>query len=186
LKALGATAASSGGVALFHVAGSTPEAKAAGSAWPPDGIRSTVVTREMLTAARNELTTAATDASLDAVSLGTPHFSLTEFEKLAELLREPGDFVLPVWISTSRAVLQQARERGLLEGLEAAGARIVVDTCTYLVPILADSVRTAMTTSGKWAWYAPANMGIQVVLGTLAECVASARAGRVIRDDSAW
>jgi predicted aconitase len=186
LKALGATAASSGGVALFHVAGSTPEARAAGSAWPPDGIRSTVVTREMLTAARNELTTAATDASLDAVSLGTPHFSLTEFEKLAELLREPGDFVLPVWISTSRAVLQQARERGLLEGLEAAGARIVVDTCTYLVPILADSVRTAMTTSGKWAWYAPANMGIQVVLGTLAECVASARAGRVIRDDSAW
>ncbi|WP_297360266.1 aconitase X catalytic domain-containing protein [Mycetocola sp.] len=186
LKALGATAASSGGVALFHVAGSTPEARAAGSAWPPDGIRSTVVTREMLTAARNELTTAATDASLDAVSLGTPHFSLTEFEKLAELLREPGDFVLPVWISTSRAVLQQARERGLLEALEAAGARIVVDTCTYLVPILADSVRTTMTTSGKWAWYAPANMGIQVVLGTLAECVASARAGRVIRDDSAW
>ncbi len=186
LKALGATAASSGGVALFHVAGSTPEAKAAGSAWPPDGIRSTVLTRGMLTAARDELTTAATDAPLDAVSLGTPHFSLTEFEKLADLLREPGDFAVAVWISTSRAVLAEARERGFLDVCERAGARIVVDTCTYLVPILADSVRTAMTTSGKWAWYAPANMGITVVLGTLAECVASARAGRVIRDDTAW
>jgi hypothetical protein len=186
LKALGATAASSGGVALFHVAGSTPEAKAAGSAWPPDGIRTIVLTRDMLTAARDELTTAATDAPLDAVSLGTPHFSLTEFGKLAELLREPRDFALPVWISTSRAVLAEARERGFVEVCERAGARIVVDTCTYLVPILADSVRTAMTTSGKWAWYAPANMGVNVVLGTLAECVASARAGRVIRDDTAW
>jgi predicted aconitase len=186
LKALGATAASSGGVALFHVAGSTPDAKAAGSAWPPDGIRSTVLTRDMLTAARDELTTATTDAPLDAVSLGTPHFSLTEFEKLAELLRDPGDFAVPVWISTSRAVLAEAREHGFLEACERAGAQIVVDTCTYLVPILADSVRTAMTTSGKWAWYAPANMGVNVVLGTLAECVASARAGRVIRDDTAW
>ncbi|MET0843799.1 MAG: aconitase X catalytic domain-containing protein [Mycetocola sp.] len=186
LKALGATAASSGGVALFHVAGSTPEAKAAGSAWPPDGIRSIPLTREMLTAARDELTTAATDAPLDAISLGTPHFSLTEFEKLADLLRGPGDFALPVWISTSRSVLAEARERGFLEPCERAGAQIVVDTCTYLVPILADSVRTTMTTSGKWAWYAPANMGINTVLGTLAECVASARAGRVIRDGSAW
>ena len=62
----------------------------------------------------------------------------------------------------------------------------MVDTCTYLVPILSETVRTAMTTSGKWAWYAPANMGINVVLGTLAECMASARAGRVIRDESAW
>jgi hypothetical protein len=61
-----------------------------------------------------------------------------------------------------------------------------VDTCTYLVPILSDSVRTAMTPSGKWAWYAPANLGIDVVFGTLAECIASARAGRVIRDESAW
>jgi predicted aconitase len=186
LKALGATAASSGGVALFHVAGATPEAKAAGSAWPADGIRTVVITRDVLTAARDELTTAATDAALDAVSLGTPHFSLTEFGKLAALLSEPGEFAIPVWISTSRAVLAEAREQGFLETCERAGARIVVDTCTYLVPILADSVKTAMTTSGKWAWYAPANMGMNVVLGTLAECVASARAGRVIRDESAW
>jgi predicted aconitase len=43
-----------------------------------------------------------------------------------------------------------------------------------------------MTTSGKWAWYAPANLGLDVVFGTLAECIASARAGQVIRDESAW
>ena len=31
-----------------------------------------------------------------------------------------------------------------------------------------------MTDSGKWAYYAPANIGAEVVLGSLAECVASA------------
>jgi hypothetical protein len=45
--------------------------------------------------------------------------------------------------------------------------------------MLAASARIAMTNSGKWAWYAPANMDLAVVFGSLAECVASARAGRV-------
>lgn len=194
LKALGATAASSGGVALFHVAGATPEAIAAGDAWPANGVPREEITAAMLRAGRDELSTAVAGDRLDAVSLGTPHFSVTEFRELAELL---GQAAVPqqnssfapsctVWISTSREVLALARERGYAETCEAAGARIVVDTCTYLVPILAETVRTAMTTSGKWAWYAPANMEIDVAFGTLAECIASARAGTVIRNDSDW
>lgn len=188
LKALGASAASSGGVALFHLAGVTPEALAAGAAWPEAGLHRIEITPELLRAARDELTTATAGDGLDAVSLGTPHFSLAEFAKLAEVLRDRVPFgpACAVWISTSRAVLAQAREHGYAQLCEEVGAKLVVDTCTYITPILADSVRTAMTTSGKWAWYAPANMGINVVLGTLAECVASARAGRVIRDESAW
>lgn len=38
-----------------------------------------------------------------------------------------------------------------------------------------------MTNSGKWAYYAPANLGVEVAFGSLAECVASARAARVVR-----
>jgi predicted aconitase len=188
LKALGATAASSGGVALFHVGGVTPEAIAAGAAWPVAGVPRVTITTKLLRGARDELTTAAVEDSLDAVSLGTPHFSLSEFARLAEILAggEPFHPACQVWISTSRDVLAAASAAGFVQQCEAAGAKIVVDTCTYLVPILADTVRTAMTTSGKWAWYAPANMGIDVVFGSLAECIASARAGRVIRDESAW
>lgn len=188
LKALGATAASGGGVALFHVAGVTPEAVEAGDAWPAAGLPRIELTTEMLRAARDELTTASAGDQLDAVAFGTPHFSLTEFAKLAQVLQDrvPFDPSCTVWISTSREVLAEARTQGYAQVCEAAGARLVADTCTYLVPVLADSVSTAMTTSGKWAWYAPANLGINVVLGTLEECVASARAGRVIRDESRW
>lgn len=187
LKALGASAASSGGVALFHLAGTTPEAVVAGGAWPAAGTPRVTVTTADLRSARDELTSAAGE-HLDAVSLGTPHCSLAEFAKLAAVLSDgkPFDPGCQVWISTSRAVLAAAREQGYADVCERAGASFVVDTCTYLVPILAESVRTAMTTSGKWAWYAPGNLGIDVVFGTLEECVASARAGRVLRDDAAW
>ena len=37
-----------------------------------------------------------------------------------------------------------------------------------------------MTNSGKCAYYAPANLGVEVAYGSLAECVASARAGKVV------
>lgn len=188
LKALGATAASSGGVALFHVAGATPEAIDAANSWPPPGIRCEEITSEILRAARDELSTAAVGDRLDAVSLGTPHFSLTEFAELAAVLRDGEPFApsCTVWISTSREVLGLARDNEYAETCERAGAKLIVDTCTYLVPILSETVRTAMTTSGKWAWYAPANMQIDVAFGTLAECIASARSGRVTRDDSDW
>lgn len=187
LKALGAAAASAGGVALFHVENVTPEACAGSGDWIT-GLPRTEVSPTMLRTARDELTTAATSGPLDAVSLGTPHFSINEFAKLAEELADsPGfDPRCKVWVSTSREVLAQARERGYAQLCEDRGAVIVTDTCTYITPILGPGIRNAMTTSGKWAWYAPANLGIDVVFGTLAECVASACAGEVMRDESAW
>jgi predicted aconitase len=43
-----------------------------------------------------------------------------------------------------------------------------------------------MTDSGKWAWYAPSNLGVDVVLGNLQDCVRSAAAGVVTRDEALW
>lgn len=185
LKALGAAAASSGGVALFHVVGRTPEAPTLDTALhgrPPEVARTITVDR--LRAARRELSTAGTDR-LDAVSVGTPHASLSELRELAGLLDADGPIhpEVDLFVSTGRSVLADAESAGLVGSLEAAGARIVTDTCTYVTPILDPRTRTVMTNSGKWAHYAPANLGVDVVLGSLAECVASARTGRVVCDD---
>jgi hypothetical protein len=43
-----------------------------------------------------------------------------------------------------------------------------------------------MTDSGKWAYYAPGNLGVEVVFGSVEDCVASAVAGEVVRDDGIW
>ncbi|RKN16629.1 DUF521 domain-containing protein [Micromonospora musae] len=186
LKALGATAASAGGVALFHVVGVTPEAPTLGRVLAP-GATTVPVTADNLRRARDRLSSAAT-TSLDAVSLGTPHFSLSEFAALARELRDGPSFAssVDVFVSTSRAVLAEAQARGYADAVRDAGGRILTDTCTYVTPVLSDGIQTVMTNSGKWAWYAPANLGIDTVLGSLAECVASARAGRVVRDERLW
>ncbi|GLY87022.1 aconitase X catalytic domain-containing protein [Actinoallomurus iriomotensis] len=188
LKAFGAAAASAGGVALFHAVGLTPEAPDVATAFGGRAAeRRHEVTAADLLAARDELTTAP-DGRLDAISVGTPHFSVAEFRALAGLVADgpPFDEDIEFWISTSRAVLAEAERNGDAAACRRAGARILVDTCTYIAPVLRTSARVVMTNSAKWAWYAPTNLGIDVVFASLPECVLSARAGRVVRDPGLW
>jgi predicted aconitase len=184
LKAIGAAAASSGSVAMFHAVGITPEAPTLEEATAGADVPAVDVTPERLRAARGELGTSTGDA-LGAVSVGTPHASLAELEHLAGLIagRRP---VVPFFVNTGRDVLAEAERRDWFGALPAAGVEIVTDTCTYLTPIIQAGPGAVMTDSGKWAWYAPANIGVDVVVGGLEECVASAAAGRVVRDDSLW
>ncbi|HEX3786524.1 MAG TPA: aconitase X catalytic domain-containing protein [Pseudonocardiaceae bacterium] len=187
LKALGATAASAGGVALFHVVGVTPEAPTLEGALQGADVPTVVVDVDTVRAARDRLSTSSGER-LDAVSLGTPHLSVTEFAALAALLGDGGSFHpdVDVWLSTSRAVLAEAQAAGYVDTVTAAGARIIVDTCTYVTPVLHPGTRVVMTNSGKWAHYAPGNLGVDVVFGSMGECVRSARQGKVVRDDGVW
>jgi predicted aconitase len=189
LKAVGAAAASSGEVAMVHVVGSTPEAPTLAEALQhrrPD--RVVEVTPAMVGAARDQLTSAAPgQGRLVGVNVGTPHFSVAEFGELVTLLAgrpvHPG---VEFYANTGRDVLTRIEALGWLAPLEAAGVRLVVDTCTYVTSILRDTGGVVMTSSAKWAWYAPGNLGVRVVLGSLAECVESAVEGRVVRDDGLW
>ncbi len=187
LKALGATAASSGSVALFHLVGITPEAPTTAAAF--GGLTPEVTHRigmpELLDA-RRQLTTNA-DAPVDLVLLGSPHFSLDEFRQLAPLLRgrrkkDSVEFL----VTTSRIMRTLAADTGMLRDLEAFGGRITVDTCVLATPMLPPSITTIMTNSGKYAYYVPGLLSRQVVYGSLEDCVESAVQGRVVRDDSAW
>ena len=75
---------------------------------------------------------------------------------------------------------------GAFEDLAEAGVTVVTDTCTYITPILHDIEGPVMTNSAKWAWYAPSNLGFDVVFGSMDECVRSASLGRVWRDPGLW
>jgi predicted aconitase len=142
------------------------------------------VTPPMITGARASLITTA-DRRLSAVSIGTPHFSVTEFERLVALL-DGSRARVDLFISTSRAVLRELENRGWLGAIRDAGGRIVVDTCTYVTPIIEHRQGAIMTNSAKWAYYAPGNMSVDVVFGSLTECVRSAMLGRVWIDESFW
>jgi hypothetical protein len=187
LKQLGAAAASSGAVAMFHVVGSTPEAPTLDAALQhaaPEAVE--LIGLEELRAVRDELTTAAGDG-LGAVSLGTPHASLDELRNVAVMLEDRAVHPdVECLVSTGRDVLARASSEGITTRLRDAGIELLVDTCSYIAPILRRTDGAVMTDSGKWAYYAPGNVGARVVLGSTAECVRSAVAGRVIRDDSLW
>ncbi len=181
LKALGAAAASSASVAMFHVVGSTPEADLRVEA-PAVG----EITLDELRAARDHLSSDAADR-LGAVSLGTPHASLAELERYAALLGGRG--VSPeveCLVSTGRDILDEATERGIAQRLHNAGVELLTDTCSYIAPILGRTDGSVMTDSGKWAYYAPANIGARVVFGSAEECIESAVDGRVVRDLRPW
>lgn len=185
LKAIAAAAASSGSVALFHVVGRTPEAPTLDAIAAGPDLPEVVVDAERLRAARRALTTATGDR-LAAVSVGTPHFSFAEFADLIPLLPDR-PFAVPFYVSTGRDVLARVRDAGWEDALAAVGVTLVTDTCTYVTPILREPVEGAvMTNSGKWAWYAPGNLGVDVAFGSLVECVASAAAGRIVLDEEGW
>ncbi|WP_246661982.1 aconitase X [Prosthecodimorpha hirschii] len=190
LKAFGAAAASSGAVALFHIVGSTPEAPslaaALGHAEPAERV---VVTPALVRDARDRLTTADRAAEPDAIAIGSPHLS---FEELAALERRLAGrrTRLPVYACTSRFVWQVLQEEGRAEALEAAGVVPIVDTCVVVAPILPEATfdrpKVLMTNSGKFAHYAPGNTGWATVYGSLDDCVETAVAGRLVRDEGAW
>jgi predicted aconitase len=192
LKAIGAAAASSGAVAMFHAVGSTPEAptlEAALQGQEPDEL--VEIGLGELRAARDELTTSAGGAPagspIGTVSLGTPHASLAELRAVErELAGASPAAGVELLVSTSRGLLAEAEEEGLAQRLRAQGLELLVDTCSYIAPVLRPSPLPAMTDSGKWAFYAPGNIGVEVVFGSLRECVRSAVQGRVWRDDALW
>ena len=187
LKAFGAATASSGAVALFHIVGVTPEAPSLEAAFQGrPAVEERSITVDQLREIRRELTTAV-GAKLDMVVLGSPHFSIAEFEQLAPLvagkLRHPEVEFL---VTTSRIMSALACEKGVLAPLEAFGARLTVDTCILATPMLPKSIQVLMTNSAKYAYYAPGLLATKVVFGSMADCVQSAIEGRIVRDETLW
>jgi predicted aconitase len=187
LKAFGAGAASSGGVPLFHMVGVTPEARTLEVAFlGKQPIQTIEVTMNALRASRRELTH-TDDNQLDMVVLGSPHFSLAEFKRLAPMLkgkrRHPDVKFL---VTSSRAMTQLAQKAGFLETLDSFGAQITVDTCILTSPMLPAEIQNLMTNSAKFAYYTPGLLGKKIAFGSLEDCVNSAVAGKIVRDETLW
>ena len=81
---------------------------------------------------------------------------------------------------------EEAAKAGVLDPIVAFGAEVTLDTCILASPMLPPSIKTMMTNSAKYAYYAPSLLNTRVTFGSLADCVRSAIDGRVVRDESVW
>jgi predicted aconitase len=182
LKALCAASAASGGVELLHVVGVTPEAPTLQAVFRMGEVSE--VTTDDLRAAHHELSN-FNEGPLDAVALGTPHFSLSEIAELVKLL-DGRKVKAATYVSTSRGIREMLVAKGWLKLLQEAGVIIPVDVCTYYSPKIQGLKGRVMTNAAKWAYYAPGMLGVDVCFGSLKECVESAVRGEVWRDPALW
>ncbi|MDB6142936.1 MAG: hypothetical protein JWP80_1980 [Pseudomonas sp.] len=180
LKALGAAFATTSASPMFHIAGVTPEATTVEQALGGHpAARTLSVSIQDLLSSWKELNSAE-DPTVDLVSLGNPHFSLSECATLAALCKgrhKHPDVALV--ITCGRAIHDQATKAGYVADLQAFGAQFVTDTCWCMLgePVIAPHTRNLMTNSGKYAHYAPGLVGRRVHFGSLAACVEAACTG---------
>jgi predicted aconitase len=170
LKALGAAMASSGAVALYHVAGVTPEAD------QPDML---VSGHETFVVDDLRLAYAALNSDvreIDLVWFGCPHASVEEIAEVVRLL-DGRRAQAALWVTTARAVRERAEAEGLVAALETSGGRVVADMCAVVAPMRELGFRTVATSSAKGATYLPSHAGLQVRYGTVAQCVEAAVTG---------
>jgi predicted aconitase len=170
LKALGAAMAASGAVALYHVAGVTPEAD------QPD-----IIAQDHQTFFVDDLRPAyvalnAAAREIDLVWFGCPHAGLEEIERIARLL-DGRQVTAALWITTARGTQEEAQRAGLIDRIERSGGRVLADMCVVVAPMQQLGFRTLATPSAKGATYGPSHAGLLVRYGTVEQCVEAAVTG---------
>ena len=171
LKALGAAMAATGAVALYHVAGVTPEARAR-PMLAPDPETLTVTDLAPGYAMFNDPVTA-----VDLVWIGCPHASLAEIALIAEKLKGRR-LAIPLWITCARPVKEAARSLELAPPIEEAGGRLVADACTAIAPVRDLGFEAVATSSAKAAFYLRNLAGVAARFGTLDQCISAAVNGK--------
>ncbi len=161
-KALGAACATSGGIALWHGEGVTPEAEA---------MKGHLAGLERLTVTAGDVEEAVArfTGPLDdpIIALGCPHSSLEELGEIAGLVGGR-DFGGRLWVFTSRSVYTRAEEAGHVGAIRAAGGRVFRDTCMVVAP-LKEMGWTEVATNSFKAGHYMAGMGMRTRMGTIRE-----------------
>jgi hypothetical protein len=166
LKSFCASIATYGGTALFHMEGITPES----DRYPKPEGNVIEINQEDLKKARSELVDVCPE--VDFVSIGCPHASISEIEKIAGLLK--GKKVKKeFWITTARPIKKIADEAGYSKIIEDAGAKFAADTCCVVAPIKG-RFKGMLVDSAKACYYGRASNKFKVRIGTVEECVEEA------------
>jgi len=164
LKMLSAALASSGGVAMFHIAGLTPESELGEGT--PEPVSFAQKDLEETRAFLND------EGIPDFIALGCPHCSLGELASLANLLR--GRRVRKeFWVCCSREVKRQSDEAGYSGIIEGSGAKFATDTCMVVAPVEDLGFKVVATNSAKACHYLR-NAGLRTRFMPMEECVEEA------------
>jgi hypothetical protein len=178
LKHFGAAMASFGSIALFHLAGLTPEAVRLADC----GADRLPVAHRVGEADVRALQAAyAGETDVDVVVFSAPQLSLYELERLAALC-DGRRFLKPLLAVTSPQVKPDADRMGLTERIEAAGGHVLAGMCFY------QSYAREIAEANGWKRLATNSAKLVNILGgygyvpllaTMERCVDAAETGRL-------
>ncbi len=178
MKHFGAALASYGSVALYHMAGITPEAMRlddvvpAGSALPTHDVGEAEL-RAFQAHYLNDI------GAVDVVVFSAPQLSLIEMRMLADML-DGRRATVPLFAVTSPQVKPDADRMGLTARIEAAGGTVLSGMCFY------QSYAREMAAANGWKRLATNSAKLTNILGgygyqpallSMERCVAAACAG---------
>ncbi len=169
LKALGAAMAASGGIAIYHVDGITPEARTGAAS--PEGLET--ITIESVKDAVDKLNTAGD--KVDLCWLGCPHASINEIQAIANMVKGK-KLQIPLWVTTAKQTRALAERWGLVDTIRQADGRVLSDMCAVVAPLKDLGFQSIATNSGKGAWYL--NNSAKVHFGSMNKVVETAIKGR--------
>lgn len=172
LKYLGAAAASSGSVALWHAVGVTPEVLDRDPFENTKPIAELTITRDMISKTEASLSTTH-PGEPDLYVTGCPHSSIQEIVHLAELMEgrkiKSGK---DMWIFTTAEANNMLTRSGVIPKLEASGVTMMVQTCLVISPLVGNGrYKTLITDSAKKASYLPSEHGIELIYASTEKCV---------------
>jgi len=166
-------------VALYHIAGYTPEARDLGETLIRPDAQHLVI--ESLDEAYRVMDADPDLRRIDLVTIGCPHASLTEIAQVAEYLRgrlpQGEKIATRLWVTTGEITRQAAAGLGYVQTIEATGGEVVADTCAVVAPLRMLNVRSMATNAGKMACYAPMHSGVMMRFGDLEACLDAAVTG---------
>lgn len=183
LKFLGAAAATSGSVALYHVVGITPEAPTKKAAIGPKIVKKLPIFEfgEKELRETEESISTANASDIDFVLFGCPFVSIREFNDIAQLLSDkkvkPG---VELWILSSRMMRAYAERMGYLDIIEKSGAKVICEACPSTLPrrVLTErGHKIAATNSAKMAYYMAGAQNILSHYGSTDRCIEAAMNG---------
>ena len=186
----GAALATSGSVTLYHIPGTTPEARTIEEAFHgkiPKNFYE--ITEKDLDAVYQKLTNISNGEQIDFVTLGCPHYNLNQLRTVADLLR--GKKIMDgvrFWICTNRMTRKQAEYSGYVQTIEDSGAKVVADTCpveSHLrmstcrdFGLKTPNVEAMVSNSTKMLRYCGDLVGCKTALASTEKCIECAMKGR--------
>ena len=183
IKGLLYTLTVTGATGLVHLVGITPEAPTLEAAFgtPRPASPEIVPSQGDVDKAFLEISSSAED-KVDMVLFGCPQCSIQEVQEIAALLEgKKLHQDTQLWICTSRWVKTLCERMGLLETVEASGARVLCDMGAADGPHLylkEQGVRVIAINSARGSYYAHNLFGMDTWFGSTEDCIRSAVSGR--------